>query len=134
MLNPVVIVPAGIPDPAPHRALEHPAALTLSTCAVPKARKTTTDLTWPPAIFWKVQPEKAYQWELRLQSPEELGADFRLDEVGSDAYRADFEAHQPDKVRELREAEQRRRERKSGGAPESDQGELEFDDEEPGEE
>jgi hypothetical protein len=80
-------------------------------------------------VFWKYHPEKAYQWELRLQSPEELGPDFRLDEPGSDAYRADFEAHHPDKVRELREAEQRRRERKSGAGPESDQGELEFDDE-----
>ena len=78
-------------------------------------------------VFWKYHPEKAYQWELRLQSPDELGADFRLDEVGSDAYRADFEAHHSDKVRELREAEQRRRERKSGSAAESDQGELEFD-------
>lgn len=81
-------------------------------------------------VFWKYHPEKAYQWELRLQSAEELGADFRLDEVGSDAYRADFEAHHPHKLRELREAEQRRRERKSGTAAESDQGELEFDDDE----
>lgn len=79
-------------------------------------------------VFWKYHPEKAYQWELRLQAPEELGLDFRLDEAGSDAYRADFEAHHGDKVRELREAEQRRRERKSGQL-ESDQGELDFEDE-----
>ncbi len=78
-------------------------------------------------VFWKYHPEKAYQWELRLQAPEELGPDFRLDEAGSDAYRADFETHHPEKVRELREAEQRRRERKAGGVGESDQGQLDFE-------
>lgn len=78
-------------------------------------------------VFWKYHPEKAYQWELRLQAPEELGPDFRLDEAGSDAYRADFETHYPEKVRELREAEQRRRERKAGGVGESDQGQLDFE-------
>jgi len=73
-------------------------------------------------VFWKYHPEKAYPWELRLQAPDELGPDFRLDEPGSDAYRADYETHHPEKARELRLAEQRRRERKAGGVGESDQG------------
>ncbi len=63
--------------------------------------------------FWKYHPEKAYQWELRLQAPDELGADFRLDEPGSDAYRADFEQRQASQARELGEAEERRRARKA---------------------
>lgn len=56
--------------------------------------------------FWKYHPAKAYQWELRLQAPDEPGPDFRLDELGSDLYRADFERLHPDKVRELRLAEE----------------------------
>ncbi|CAN0436672.1 unnamed protein product, partial [Phaeothamnion confervicola] len=80
-------------------------------------------------VFWKYHPEKAYQWELRLQSPEELGPDFRLDENDSDARRAEFAARYPDKVRELHDAEQKRRERK-GGQSDSDQRELDFEAEE----
>ncbi|GMU55099.1 MAG: hypothetical protein AMXMBFR33_42450 [Candidatus Xenobia bacterium] len=73
--------------------------------------------------FWKHHPEKACQWELRLQSPDELGPDFRLDEPGSDAARADFLARFPDKVRELREAEERRRARRG---EQSQEDELDF--------
>ena len=79
-------------------------------------------------VFWKYHPEKAAQWELRLQSPAELGPDFRLDEPGSDEYRAAFVAEFPERVEQLRVAEMQRRERKSGPAVESDQGELNFED------
>ncbi|MCE7875094.1 class I SAM-dependent methyltransferase [bacterium CPR1] len=79
--------------------------------------------------FWKYHPEKAYQWELRLQAPDELGPDFRLDEPGSDAYRADLEARHASKVRELREAEEKRRARKADKAEEEGL-ELEFDEDE----
>ena len=85
-------------------------------------------------VFWKYHPEKAFQWELRLQSPDELGPDFRLDESGSDAYRAFFQNNNPEKVRDLREAEQRRRDRKQNTPAESDQGELDFADEDETEE
>lgn len=85
-------------------------------------------------VFWKYHPAKAYQWELRLQSPDELGPDFSLDEDGSDGYRADFLSAHPEKAVELREAEQKRRDRKAqkAGEPEgeSDQLELEGEDEE----
>ncbi len=74
--------------------------------------------------FWRYHPDKAYQWELRLQSPDELGPDFRLDEEGSDDARAAFESDHPGKVRELREAEAKRRARK---AEKADEEELELD-------
>jgi hypothetical protein len=64
--------------------------------------------------FWKYHPEKAYQWELRLQ--DEIRPDFTLDEVGSDAARAAFEAAQPDKVEELVTKEHQRRLRKQAKA------------------
>ena len=63
--------------------------------------------------FWRYHPEKAYQWELRLQSPDELGPDFTLDEDDSNDHRRHFEEEHPDKVRELREDEEKRRERKA---------------------
>ena len=86
-------------------------------------------------VFWKYHPSKAYQWELRLQSPDELGPDFLLEEEGHEGYRAEFLAAHPDKAVELREAEQKRRDRKAqkAGEPpedESDQLELEGEDEE----
>lgn len=59
--------------------------------------------------FWKYHPEKAYEWELRLQDPEELGPSFTLDEENSNQLRAQFEANHPDKARELRENEEKRR-------------------------
>lgn len=92
---------------------------------VDKKCQVAPSLAVAHGVFWKYHPEKAYQWELRLQSPDELGPDFRLEEAGADSYRADFERHHPDKVRELREAESRRRERKAGQA-EGDQAELDF--------
>jgi hypothetical protein len=92
---------------------------------VDKKCQSDPSLAVAHGLFWKYHPEKAYQWELRLQSPEELGPHFRLEEPGGDAYRTDFERQHPDKVQELQQAEQRRRERKSGQA-DSDQGELDF--------
>jgi hypothetical protein len=68
--------------------------------------------------FWKYHPEKAYQWELRLQ--DELRPDFTLDEDGSDAARAAFEADHPDKVEELVTKEHQRRQRKKAKAGESE--------------
>jgi hypothetical protein len=76
--------------------------------------------------FWKYHPEKAYQWELRLQ--DEIGPDFKLDEKDSDALRAGFLEKQPSRARELVAAEQARRERK---ARKQDQEELELSEEEP---
>ncbi len=40
--------------------------------------------------FWKYHPEKAHEWELRLQAPDELGPAFKLDEEGSDHHRRRF--------------------------------------------
>jgi hypothetical protein len=60
--------------------------------------------------FWKYHPEKAYQWELRLQ--DEIRHDFTIDEPGSNAARKAFEAAHPDKVEELVSKEHQRRERK----------------------
>jgi len=60
--------------------------------------------------FWKYHPEKAYQWELRLQ--DEIAPDFTLDESDSDACRAAFEAEHPKKVKALIAAEETRREKK----------------------
>ena len=83
-------------------------------------------------VFWKYHPAKAYQWELRLQSPDELGPDFILEEEGHEGYRADFLAAHPDKAVELREAEQKRRDRKAqkAGEPESESDQLELEGEE----
>lgn len=61
--------------------------------------------------FWKYHPEKAYQWELRLQ--DEIGPGFKLDEKDSDVLRAAFLEKQSSLARELEEAEQARRERKA---------------------
>ncbi|RKH44283.1 BREX-6 system adenine-specific DNA-methyltransferase PglX [Corallococcus sicarius] len=71
--------------------------------------------------FWKYYPDKAYQWELRLQ--DELGPDFKLDEKDADALRTAFLDTQPSRVRELEAAEQARRERK---ARKQDQEELDL--------
>jgi len=81
-------------------------------------------------VFWKYHPAKAFQWELRLQAPDELGSDFRLDEPGSDLYREDFQRQHPDQVRELREAEERRRGRKADKTGDEEgpaEGELDFE-------
>lgn len=60
--------------------------------------------------FWKYHPEKAYQWELRLQ--DEVRPDFTIDEAGSDAARKAFKSQHADKVEELVTNEHQRRERK----------------------
>lgn len=83
------------------------------------------------ARFWRYHPEKAWQWELRLQSPDELGPDFRLEEPGSPTFRAAFERDHPDQVRDLRLAEEKRRERKAAQDPSEEL--LDFE-EEPGDE
>jgi hypothetical protein len=59
--------------------------------------------------FWKYHPAKAYEWELRLQ--DEIGPDFTIDEVNSDALRAQFTAEHPEKVKALIAAEYKRREK-----------------------
>jgi hypothetical protein len=64
--------------------------------------------------FWKYHRAKAYQWELRLQ--DEIRPGFTLDEPGSDAARAAFEAAEPDQVKELIAKEQQRRLRKQARA------------------
>lgn len=80
--------------------------------------------------FWRYHPAKAYQWELRLQ--DEIRPDFTLDEVGSDAARAAFEAEHADEVEALVTKEHVRRQRKLAKAGEATtegdpQGELELD-------
>jgi hypothetical protein len=60
--------------------------------------------------FWRYHPAKAYEWELRLQ--DEIGPDFTLDEADADTLRQQFEANHPQTVAELREKEQKRRDRK----------------------
>jgi hypothetical protein len=70
--------------------------------------------------FWRYHPERAYKWELRLQ--DEIGPEFVIEEAGSDAARAAWLADHPEQARELRAAEQVRRERKArkDGAPAPD--------------
>jgi len=60
--------------------------------------------------FWQYHPAKATEWELRLQ--DEIDPDFTIDEAGSDALRQQFETEHPDRVRSLKEKEEKRRERK----------------------
>jgi hypothetical protein len=92
--------------------------------------KVDPSLAVAHGCFWKYHPAKAYQWELRLQ--DEIRPDFTLDEVGSDAARAAFEADHADEVEALVTKEHVRRQRKlakSGEATSEDepQGELELD-------
>lgn len=72
--------------------------------------------------FWKYHPAKAYEWELRLQ--DEIAPDFTIDEENSDTLRSQFEAY-PQLVADLREKEDKRRERKY---KKTDQLEVNFDD------
>ncbi len=60
--------------------------------------------------FWKYHPEKAFEWELRLQ--DEIDPDFTIDEFNSDQYREELIQNKPDRVEEIREKEEKRRERK----------------------
>jgi len=78
---------------------------------VDKKCQTDPSLAVAHGCFWKYHPEKACQWELRLQY--EIGPDFTLDESDSDAARATFERDRPDRVQELRKTEEKRRERKA---------------------
>jgi len=84
-----------------------------------------------PRLLLEVPPgQGAYQWELRLQ--DEIRPDFTLDEVGSDAARAAFEADHADEVEALVAKEHLRRQRKLSKAGEAStqdepQGELELD-------
>ncbi len=64
--------------------------------------------------FWRYHPEKAYQWELRLQ--DEIRPDFTIDEPGSDAARKAFQTEHPDKVEQLVTKEHQRRARKRARA------------------
>ncbi len=78
--------------------------------------------------FWRLFPEKAFAWELRLQ--EEIREGFTIDEEGSDEARRRFLKEQGEKVEELRAAERARRARKArkAGEPGDDaQGALAFD-------
>ncbi|MDH5674429.1 MAG: BREX-6 system adenine-specific DNA-methyltransferase PglX [Myxococcales bacterium] len=78
------------------------------------------------ACFWKLHPQLAYKWELRLQ--DEIAPDFKLDEsarteaqaptpdwhqLPSDHYRSAFEVAHPTQVEALITAEHKRREKKA---------------------
>ena len=66
------------------------------------ADKCTEDpsLAVAHGCFWRLWPEKAYAWELRLQN--EIRPGFTLDEPGSDDARRDFLAEHPDQAAELK--------------------------------
>ena len=64
--------------------------------------------------FWQYHPEKAYQWELRLQ--DEIAENFTIDEVNSDGLRQDFEQKYSDKIEELKTKEKQRRQRNQNRA------------------
>jgi len=68
--------------------------------------------------FWRLHPQKAYAWELRLQ--DEIKSNFTIDEPGSDEARAQFLSEHGDDASQLRVAEERRRERKAAKAGEDD--------------
>ena len=59
--------------------------------------------------FWKYHPERAYEWELRLQH--EIEPEFTIDEESSDEYRPEFLSKQPQRAREIHDAEMKRREK-----------------------
>jgi hypothetical protein len=68
--------------------------------------------------FWRLHPEKAYAWELRLQ--DEIRPDFNIDEPGADAARKAFLKSRAEKANAIREKEQERRERKARKAGEGE--------------
>ena len=68
--------------------------------------------------FWRLHPQRAYAWELRLQG--EIGPTFTIDEPGSDEARAQFLDHHPEDAAQLRATEEKRREREAGKAGEDD--------------
>jgi hypothetical protein len=61
--------------------------------------------------FWKYHPEKAYQWELRLQ--DEIRPEFRIDEASSNELRGGFLGKSAVQAHELEASERARRDRKS---------------------
>jgi hypothetical protein len=62
------------------------------------------------SVFWKYHPAKAYEWELRLQ--DEIAPDFHIQEPDSQSLRDEFIKGNPELVLDLRQKEQKRRERK----------------------
>jgi len=62
------------------------------------------------SVFWKYHPAKAYEWELRLQ--DEIAPDFHIAEPDSQSLRGEFIKGNPELVLDLRQKEQKRRERK----------------------
>ncbi|MEA5478118.1 hypothetical protein VB774_10845 [Pseudanabaena galeata UHCC 0370] len=61
-------------------------------------------------VFWKYHPAKAYEWELRLQ--DEIAPDFHIAEPDSQSLRDAFIRDNPELVLDLRQKEQKRRDRK----------------------
>ncbi|MBP9202686.1 MAG: BREX-6 system adenine-specific DNA-methyltransferase PglX [Kofleriaceae bacterium] len=79
--------------------------------------KVDPSLAVAHGCFWRYHPASAYQWELRLQ--DEIGPDFRLDELdraASDAARAAFERDHAEQAEELVSKEHTRRARKKAKA------------------
>lgn len=62
------------------------------------------------SVFWKYHPAKAYEWELRLQ--DEISSDFHIEEPDSQSLRDAFIRANPELVLDIRQKEQKRRERK----------------------
>ena len=60
--------------------------------------------------FWQYHPAKAYEWELRLQ--DEIAPEFTIDEEESDRLRTEFETNNPQAILDLKEKEEKRRDRK----------------------
>ena len=73
--------------------------------------KTDPSLGVAHGCFWKYHPARVYRWEQRLQH--EIGPDFTIDEDGSDAARANFEAQHPADAATIRLEERKRAERKA---------------------
>jgi hypothetical protein len=71
-------------------------------------------------VFWKYHPAKAYEWELRLQ--DEISPDFHIQEPNSQSLRDEFVRGNPELVLDLRQKEQKRRDRKKN--KEEDQMEI----------
>lgn len=82
------------------------------------AKKCTEDpsLAVAHGCFWRLWPEKAYAWELRLQ--DEIRPEFTIDEAESNAAREAFLATNVKLAAEIRATEMKRRERKKEKADE----------------
>lgn len=80
------------------------------------AAKCATDpsLAVAHGCFWRLHPEKAYQWEQRLKL--EIGPHFTLDEPDAATHRAAFESAHPDRCAAITDAEQRRHARRAARA------------------